>query len=179
MRRRKSINRKAVIESCDCYLLKTIPLLTGQGQFVLCEDGSGNRFACPEDFWLRHVPKPEATALVYAGSTSQEKIDFFLSLFRGRDSLYAKRCYNLKTGRSGYVPACQNEWQSWICDKKAYRCPRLHKSVVQAVDYTNCQDAFAGKRYQSIVWYGNVEYLSYSMKDANDEPEQLHMEMSV
>ena len=52
---------------------------------------------------------------------------------------------------------------------------------------------------QSIVWYGNIEYLSYSMKDANalrfespdtagelldlwkkeDELEQLHMEMSV
>lgn len=52
---------------------------------------------------------------------------------------------------------------------------------------------------QSIVWYGNIEYLSYSMKDANalrfespdtagelldlwkkeDEPEQLHLEMSV
>lgn len=52
---------------------------------------------------------------------------------------------------------------------------------------------------QSIVWYGNIEYLSYSMKDANalrfespdtagelldlwkkeDKPEQLHLEMSV
>ena len=52
---------------------------------------------------------------------------------------------------------------------------------------------------QNIVWYGNIEYLSYSMKDANalrvespdiagelldlwkkeDEPEQLHLEMSV
>ena len=52
---------------------------------------------------------------------------------------------------------------------------------------------------QSIVWYGNIEYLSYSMKDANalrfespdtagelldlwkkeDEPEQMCMELSV
>ena len=52
---------------------------------------------------------------------------------------------------------------------------------------------------QSIVWYGNIEYLSYSMKDANalrfespdtagelvdlwkreDEVVQLHMEISV
>ena len=52
---------------------------------------------------------------------------------------------------------------------------------------------------QNIVWYGNIEYLSYSMKDANalrfespdtagelldlwkkeDESEQMSMEMSV
>ena len=52
---------------------------------------------------------------------------------------------------------------------------------------------------QSIIWYGNIEYLSYSMKDANalrfespdtagelldlwekeDKPEQMHLEMTV
>lgn len=117
------MNRNAVVENCDYHLLETLPSLTGQGQFVLCEDGSGNRFVCPEDFWSCHAPKSDATAPVHAGSTSQEKIDFFLLLFRGRDNLYARRYYNLKTGKSGYVPACQNEWQPGMCDKKAYRCP--------------------------------------------------------
>ena len=117
------MNRKAVVENCDYHLLETLPSLTGQGRFVLCEDGSGSKFVCPEDFWSRHALKPKAIAPVHAGSTSQEKIDFFLSLFRGRNSLYARRYYNLKTGKSGYVPACQNEWQPGICDKKAYRCP--------------------------------------------------------
>lgn len=117
------MNRKAVVENCDYHLLETVPSLTGQGQFVLCEDGDGNKFVCPEELWLSHAPQPEALTPVHAGSTSQEKIDFFLSLFRGRDNLYAKRYYNLKTGKSGYVPACQNEWIPGICDKKAYRCP--------------------------------------------------------
>ena len=117
------MNRKAVFENCDYHLLEAIPSLTGQEKFIVCKDADGNKFICPEDFWLYHAPKPDSTAPVHAGSTSQEKIDFFLSLFRGRDSLYAKRYYNLKTGKSGYVPACQNEWQPGICDKKAYRCP--------------------------------------------------------
>ena len=117
------MNRKAVFENCEYYLLEAIPSLTGQEKFVVCKDADGNKFICPEDFWLHHAPKPEATAPVHAGSTSQEKIDFFLSLFRGRNNLYARRYYNLKTGKSGYVPACQNEWQPGMCDKKAYRCP--------------------------------------------------------
>ena len=117
------MNQTAVIENVVYHLLETVPSLTGQDQFVLCEDGNGSKFVCPEDFWLRCASKPEAKAPVHTGSTAQEKINFFLSLFRGRDNLYAKRYYNLKTGRSGYVPACQNEWLPGICDKKAHRCP--------------------------------------------------------
>ena len=117
------MNQTAVIENLMYHLLETVPSLTGQDQFVLCEDGNGSKFVCPEDFWLRCASKPEAKAPVHTGSTAQEKINFFLSLFRGRDNLYAKRYYNLKTGRSGYVPACQNEWLPGICDKKAHRCP--------------------------------------------------------
>ena len=117
------MNRKALVENCGYHLLETVPSLSGQEQFILCEDEDGNKFVCPEDFWRSHAPRPEAAAPVHAGSTSQEKVDFFLSLFRGRDNLYAKRYHNLKTGRSGYVPACQNEWLSGLCDKKAHRCP--------------------------------------------------------
>ena len=117
------MNQKAIIESCEYHLLETIPSLDGQGQYIVCKDADGSKFICSENFWLRHAPEPEVTAPVHTDSTSQERIDFFLSLFRGRENVYAKRYYNLKTGKSGYVPACQNEWQPGICDKKAYRCP--------------------------------------------------------
>ena len=117
------MNQKAVVENREYHLLKTVPSLTRQGQFVLCEDDDGNQFVCPEEFWRSHAPQSKPLAPVHAGSTSREKIDFFLSLFRGRNDLYAKRYYNLKTGKSGYVPACRNEWLPGICDKKAHRCP--------------------------------------------------------
>lgn len=117
------MNKSVVIDNRDYHLLETLPLLTGQERFVLCEDSDGNKFVCPEDIWLLHAPKPEAMAPVHAGSASQEKIDFFLSLFHGREDVYAKRYHNLKSGKSGYVPACRNEWEPGLCDKKAYRCP--------------------------------------------------------
>ena len=71
---------KAVIENRDYHLLETVPLLSGQEKFVLCEDSDGNRFVCPEDFWLRHTPTPEEAAPVRADSTSQEKIDYLVTM---------------------------------------------------------------------------------------------------
>jgi hypothetical protein len=45
-----------------------------------------------------------------------------LELFHGREDVYAKRWYNFKTQKSGYSPACRNEWARGICDKKKHRC---------------------------------------------------------
>ena len=40
-------------------------------------------------------------------SFPEEKIELFLSLFRGRTDVYAKRCYSKKHGSSYYIPACK------------------------------------------------------------------------
>lgn len=52
---------------------------------------------------------PTETA-VHQQSTSSVKIALFRSLFGGRDDLYARRFESRKTGKSGYAPACANEW---------------------------------------------------------------------
>ena len=38
-------------------------------------------------------------------SSPKEKIELFLSLFRGRTDVYAKRCYSKKHQSSYYIPA--------------------------------------------------------------------------
>lgn len=43
-------------------------------------------------------------------SAQEPKIGLFHSLFRGREDVYPKRFENLKTGKSGYQPACRNPW---------------------------------------------------------------------
>lgn len=139
------MNQNAVIENRDYHLLETLPSLTGQGHFVLCEDSNGNKFVCPKDLWFRHAPQPETLAPVHAGSVSREKIDFFLSLFRGRNNLYAKRYYNLKTGKSGYVPACQNEWLPGICDKKKHRCPECPNRAFKPLSAQTVRAHLMGK----------------------------------
>lgn len=117
------MNQTAVVNGRRYHQLDIVPSLAGQERYVLCEVANRSKSVCSEEFWLRHAPQPEPFAPVHTESTSREKIDLFLSLFRGRGDLYAKRYYNRKAGKSSYVPACQNAWLPGICDKKAYRCP--------------------------------------------------------
>jgi hypothetical protein len=55
-------------------------------------------------------------------SSSAAKIALFRSLFRGRDDVYPRRFESRKTGRSGYAPACANEWVRGICEKPRIKC---------------------------------------------------------
>ncbi len=54
-------------------------------------------------------------------SPVDEKIGLFMSLFAGREDVYAKRWYSAKTGKSGYQPVCGNEWDSTLCNKQLYQ----------------------------------------------------------
>jgi len=66
------------------------------------------------------VDRTETT--VRLQSTSQAKIALFRSLFRGREDVFARRFESRKTGKSGYAPACGNEWIRGICEKPRIRC---------------------------------------------------------
>lgn len=55
-------------------------------------------------------------------SPAREKIALFRSLFRGRDDVYPRRWENARTGKSGYAPACSNEWKPQICGKPRIKC---------------------------------------------------------
>ena len=62
-------------------------------------------------------------------SLPEEKIEFFMSLFRGRTDIYAKRCYSKKHDSSYYVPACKNEWEPGACDKTRTKCKNCANRV--------------------------------------------------
>ena len=55
-------------------------------------------------------------------SPVEAKIALFRSLFRGRVDVYPRRFESRKTGRSGYAPACGNEWVRGICEKPRIKC---------------------------------------------------------
>ena len=55
-------------------------------------------------------------------SSPADKIALFRSLFRGREDVYPQRFESRKTGKSGYSPACANEWIRDVCDKRRYKC---------------------------------------------------------
>ena len=55
-------------------------------------------------------------------SNAMEKIKLFMSLFKGRNDVYAKRWENPKKGTAGYSPFCLNEWKSGKCAKPKGTC---------------------------------------------------------
>jgi len=58
---------------------------------------------------------------VYKNSSKEEKIALFMSLFKGRNDVYAQRWQN-KKGQSGYSPVCSNEWIPGVCKKPKIKC---------------------------------------------------------
>jgi len=63
-----------------------------------------------------------ADAPVTNNSPSIEKVELFRRLFAGRPDVFPVRWENRKDGRSGYSPACSNEWAKGICGKPKVKC---------------------------------------------------------
>ena len=59
---------------------------------------------------------------VTKSSPPADKIKLFRSLFRGREDVYPRRFENQRTGKSGYAPACANEWVRGVCEKPRIKC---------------------------------------------------------
>lgn len=63
-----------------------------------------------------------ALRIVNQQSPAELKIRLFRSLFRGREDVYPRRFESRRTGKSGYAPACSNEWVRGICEKPRVKC---------------------------------------------------------
>jgi hypothetical protein len=72
-------------------------------------------------------------AAVNQNSSPGEKIKLFMSLFKGRENIYAKRWQN-KNGKSGYTPACFNEWKPGICNKPKIKCSECNNKAFEPLN---------------------------------------------
>ncbi len=68
------------------------------------------------------APLDPGPTLVDQTSSSEAKIALFRSLFRGRNDVYPRRFESQRTGKSGYAPACGNEWVTGLCEKPRIKC---------------------------------------------------------
>jgi hypothetical protein len=83
---------------------------------------------------VRAVPLAKAGDSIDRNSTIERKIALFRRLFRGRSDVFPIRWENRTTGRSGYAPACANEWQRGICEKPKVKCSACPNQAFQVVD---------------------------------------------
>ena len=62
-------------------------------------------------------PRTESSRL-----STEAKVALFRRWFRGRTDVYPVRWESKTTGKSGYAPACANEWRAGVCEKPRIKC---------------------------------------------------------
>ena len=67
-------------------------------------------------------------------ASPKSKIELFLSYFKGRNDVYPFR-WESKNGKSGYSPACWNEWQPKICNKPKISCTECKNQNFKVTDH--------------------------------------------
>ncbi|ABR47957.1 type III restriction protein, res subunit [Alkaliphilus metalliredigens QYMF] len=77
-------------------------------------------------------------------SSPKEKVKLFMSLFKGRSEVYAKRWQN-KEGKSGYSPVCLNEWQKGVCNKPQIKCSVCNNKKYALLDEIAIEKHLKGK----------------------------------
>lgn len=70
----------------------------------------------------RASPAPAPIAAEPLRLSTDEKVALFRRLFRGRTDVYPIRWESKTTGKSGYAPACANEWRAGVCEKPRIKC---------------------------------------------------------
>ncbi len=76
----------------------------------------------------------ESALKVSNTSDSNSKISLFMSLFKGRNDVYAKQWENKNKGTSGYSPVCLNQWQMGLCGKPKISCSKCENKLYAALD---------------------------------------------
>lgn len=87
------------------------------------------------------VPEPEPSRL-----STTEKVALFRRLFRGRTDAYPIRWESKTTGKSGYAPACGNEWLAGVCEKPRIKCGECNNRLLIPLSDQVIYEHLAGKR---------------------------------
>jgi len=82
-------------------------------------------------------------------SLNKEKISLFMSLFNGRNDVYAKR-WKSKKGKTGYSPVCLNEWVNGICKKPAVKCFNCNLKAYSPLDEKVIESHLRGRNVIGI-----------------------------
>ncbi|KVW95467.1 TOTE conflict system archaeo-eukaryotic primase domain-containing protein [Thiobacillus denitrificans] len=96
----------------------------------------------------RLPPEPVAPVAKQESSrlSAAEKVALFRGLFRGRTDIYPIRWESKTTGRTGYAPACGNEWLAGVCEKPRIKCGECNNRLLIPLSDTVIYEHLTGKR---------------------------------
>lgn len=97
-------------------------------RLVALLDEHGIEWRPPSSFATRSATPAPASAPSHEievrrpNLSTAEKVALFQRLFRGRTDVYPVRWESKTSGKSGYAPACANEWRAGVCQKPRIKC---------------------------------------------------------
>lgn len=84
---------------------------------------------------LRSLEPSRAVEPPQARLSTADKVALFARLFRGRTDVVPIRWESKTTGKSGYAPACANEWRPGVCEKPRIKCSDCsHRELIPVTD---------------------------------------------
>lgn len=96
--------------------------------------------------WRRpSEPTEPPKAVESAHLSTDEKVALFGRLFRGRVDVYPVRWESKTTGKSGYAPACANEWRAGVCEKPRIKCSDCDNRLLIPLSDAVIYDHLAGE----------------------------------
>ncbi len=109
-------------------LQKKYNLLVAQNEILRKENKELRSLLCAHG--IEYKPRPtnvidsiySPISLPVFKLSLDERVALFMSLFKGREDVFARRWFSKSTGKAGYQPVCVNEWRRGVCDKKTYKC---------------------------------------------------------
>ena len=109
-------------------LQKKYNLLVAQNEILRKENTELRSLLCAHG--IEYKPRPtNVIDSIYSPISLQviklsldERVALFMSLFKGREDVFARRWFSKSTGKAGYQPVCVNEWRRGVCDKKKFKC---------------------------------------------------------
>ena len=119
----------------------------------------------PENIIQPSATESSSDSISYR-SESAEKIRLFMSLFKGRDDVYAKRWDSKKNEKAGYSPVCLNEWRPGVCGKPKIACSacsnKSYAPLDEAVVDNHLRGAFVAGIYPMLpdetCWFLAIDF---------------------
>ena len=126
-------------------------LLLRQNEALRQENEELKSLLCAQGIEYKSKQKEEKAA-VYSSIifpsvklSVEERVALFLSLFKGREDIFARRWFSKTTGKSGYQPACINEWIQGVCNKKEFKCANCPNRDFAPLTYQDIYRHLEGK----------------------------------
>ncbi|MDA8361426.1 MAG: DEAD/DEAH box helicase family protein [Gammaproteobacteria bacterium] len=117
-----------------------LELKAENARLIALLEANGIQWCALPEHVVPPVSTPESSQL-----STDEKVALFRRLFRGRTEVYSIRWESKTSARSGYSPACANEWRTGVCEKPRIKCGDCGSRLLIPLSDAVLYDHLAGK----------------------------------